>query len=133
MIGKLIEFPHVSEDDGGLTYMEGKKEIPFEIKRCFYIYNVPENERRANHASVTTDFVLIAMNGSVCVELNTGKEKTIYTLTNRNCGLYVPKNTWMVTRDFTPDAVLLVLASTDYKSGKYMDDYQEFLKQGGSR
>lgn len=127
MVGKIIEFSCVSEEDGCLTYFEGCKEIPFEIKRCFYIFDVSEGKQRADHASITTDFMLIALNGSVDVELDDGKEKSIYSMHDKNRGLFVPKNTWMITRNFSKDAVLFVLASTGYKEGKYISDYNKYL------
>ena len=123
---RLIDLPFISENDGCLTYFEGNKEIPFEIKRCFYIFDVPTGKQRADHASVTTDFVLIAVNGSVEVELDDGRIKTEYALKDKLHGLFVPKGTWMKTKSFLDDAVLLVLASTDYKECKYIDNYQEF-------
>lgn len=129
MLGKLIELPSVSENDGCLTYLEGNNEIPFEIRRCFFIFNVPRDKHRANHASVTTDFVLIAINGSVKVELNDGHTKSVYDLNDRNRGLFVPKNTWMITRNFSKDAVLLVLANTRYEEAEYINDYTEYMKQ----
>ena len=128
MVGKIIEFSCVSEEDGCLTYFEECKEIPFEIKRYFYIFDVPKGKQRADHASVTTDFVLIAINGSVEVELDNGKEKRTYSMNDKNHGLFVPKNTWMITRNFSKDAVLFVLASTNYTDGKYISNYSDFRK-----
>lgn len=133
MVGKVIEFSCVSEDDGSLAYFEECKEIPFEIKRCFYIFDVPEGKQRADHASITTDFVLIALNGRVDVDLDSGNEKLTYSLNDKNYGLLVPKNTWMITRNFSKDAVLFVLASTSYKDGKYLSDYNEFQRRCGGK
>lgn len=132
MVGRQIELPSVSEDDGCLTYFEGSKEIPFEIKRCFFIFDVPSDKHRADHASITTDFVLIAVNGSIEVELDDGNTKSTYYLNDRNRGLFVPKNTWMITRNYSKDAVLLVLASTRYEEGEYTNDYTEYTKQRGT-
>lgn len=132
MVGNLIELPSVSEDDGCLVYFEGSKEIPFEIKRCFFILDVPSDKHRADHASITTDFVLITLKGSVEVELDDGSTKSTYNLNDRNHGLLVPKNTWMMTRNFSKNAVLLVLASTRYDEGEYMYDYTEYTKQRGT-
>ena len=90
MVGKIIEFTTVSEDDGSLTFFEQSREIPFIIKRCFYVYDVPAEKQRADHASTTTDFVLIAINGGVKVELDDGVKKVCYSLTN-SCLLYTSR------------------------------------------
>lgn len=129
MVWQLIEFTTINENDGSLTAFESQKDIPFEIRRCFYISGVSVGKQRADHASITTDFVLIAINGSVEVELDDGRKKTIYTLESRSQGLLVPKYTWMKTRKFSSDAVLLVLASNGYRESKYIDSYEDFKKQ----
>lgn len=133
MVGGLIELPSVLEDDGCLTYFESCKEISFEIKRCFYIFDVPEGRQRADHASMTTDFLIIAINGSIEVELDDGIIKSVYKMNNRLQGLIVPKFTWMKTSKFSANAVLLVLASTRYKDEKYISDYEEFVKYHGRK
>lgn len=128
MESRLIEFTQVDEEDGSLVFMEGTKEVPFEIKRVFYIFDNPKDAVRANHANKETDFVLIAVHGSVKVEVDDGTDKQTYTLHESKKGLYIPHMTWMRTFDFEKEAVLLVLASEKYAKNQYYEDYKEFLK-----
>lgn len=127
MIGRIIKFSTVSEDDGSLTYFEENAEIPFTIKRCFYIYSVPKKMTRANHASTTTSFVLIVVNGKVEIELDNGYEKKMYVLNSKDIGLLVPQLVWIRAKNFSKDAVMFVLASTVYKDCKYITNYTEFI------
>lgn len=97
----LLKFSSVSENDGDLTYFEEMGEIPFEIKRIFSIYNVPNKKiARANHASINTAFVLQAVVGSVEVELDNGFQKECFLLNEIDMGLIIPKLTWMKTKKF---------------------------------
>lgn len=123
-----IELTQIDEADGSLVFLEGMSEIPFEIKRVFYIFNNPKDAVRADHANRNTDFVLIAVHGSVKVEVDDGKEKAIHTLDVPNKGLYIPHMTWMRTFDFDKDAVLLVLASERYEKNQYYEVYEEFVE-----
>ena len=127
MAGQLINFSCVAESDGSLCYVEGSKDIPFDVKRLFYIFDVPKNEIRANHANTKTEFVLIAISGVIDVELIDEVGSTEYTLDKKTQGLYVPKMTWMKTSNFSADAILLVIASALYEEGGYVEDYKLFL------
>lgn len=128
MKSRLISFTQIDENDGSLVFMEGNSEVPFAIQRVFYIFSNPEDAVRANHANRNTDFVLIAVHGSVKVELDDGKEKMTYTLNESNKGLYIHHMTWMRTYDFEQDAVLLVLASEKYDKKQYYEIYEEFIE-----
>lgn len=89
----VIDFGGAFEEDGSLVYLEAMKDIPFKVKRIFYIFDVPNGMTRASHASTNTDFLLIAINGSVTVTLNDGTVSNKYDLKERNKGLYVPNMT----------------------------------------
>lgn len=126
---KLIHFKQVNEEDGSLVFMESLNEVPFEIKRLFYIFNVPEMVKRADHANKNTDFVLINISGSSKIEVDNGKEKIVFELTSTNVGLFIPHMTWMKTYDFTSDSVLLVIASREYEKNQYYENYEEFCEE----
>lgn len=127
MESHIIEFTQVDEQDGSLVFVEGTKEIPFEIKRVFYIFDNPQDAVRANHANKKTDFVLIAVSGSVKVEVDDGVDKQTYVLNEPKKGLYIPHMTWMRTFDFEKEAVLLVLASEKYEKNQYYEEYEAFF------
>ncbi len=126
---KIINFTQVSELDGELVFFESSNEIPFDIKRVFYIFNVPNYCERANHASVNSKFVLVAIRGSVNVYINDGQQESVYQIDKPNMGLYIPKMTWMRTQGFSNDAVLMVLTDTNYNDCKYIEDYKDFCNQ----
>ena len=128
MAGYLIDFKQIDETDGSLVFMEGNAQIPFEIKRVFYVFDTPSDSERANHANKNTDFVLICVHGSVRVELDDGTDVQVFHLDSSNKGVYIPKMTWMRTFDFENDAVLLALASERYQENQYYEDYDEFLR-----
>ncbi|WP_238903618.1 FdtA/QdtA family cupin domain-containing protein [Clostridium sp. YIM B02506] len=125
---KLINFMGNTESDGSLVYIETIREIPFEIKRIFYIFNTPEGVTRANHACKDTEFMLICISGSVRIELKNEYSKSNFLLSSSNMGLYVPKLTWIRTFDFSRDSVLLAFASSSYDKNQYIEDYEEYLK-----
>lgn len=124
-----INFTQVDEADGSLVYMESMSEIPFDVKRVFYIFNTPADAIRAEHANKNTDFVLIAVHGSVKVQVDDGEVKEIYVLDSADKGVFIPRMTWMRTYDFSDDAVLLVLASEKYERNQYVESYEEFLER----
>ena len=125
---RLIEFKQIDEEDGSLVFLEGMCEVPFAMKRVFYIFHNPKEAVRADHANKNTDFVLIAVHGSVKVEVDDGIKKQTFLLNTPNQGLYIPHMTWMRTSDFKDEAVLLALASEKYEKNQYYEDYEEFLK-----
>lgn len=125
---KKIQFKKVEEADGSLVVAEVQKQIPFEIKRFFYIFGVPECQQRANHASTDTDFVLVAINGSVRVVLSDGNAQHLTILDDNSTGLLISRGTWMRTFDFSDDCILLVVASSVYEDCHYISDFVEFRK-----
>lgn len=131
---KTINFPIKGDSRGSLIALEANKDIPFEIKRVYYIFDTKEGVVRGHHAHKTLEQVLICVSGSCTIVLDDGKERTEVLLDKPNIGLYVGPNMWRAMKDFTPGAVLLVLASDFYKEADYIRDYSEFLaylqKQG---
>lgn len=121
-------FQQHGDDRGLLIALEAYKDIPFEIKRVYYMYDTVEGVRRGYHAHKTLEQILICINGSCKVLLDNGKEKKIVSLEKRYEGLYVAKNMWHEMYDFSQDAVLMALASDYYEDDDYIRNYSEFIK-----
>jgi len=113
---------------GKLVALEEKGEIPFNIKRVYYIYGVEEGVRRGFHSHKKLEQVLICVHGSVKILLKTPSEEEIITLNKPTEGLYIGPNVWREMYDFDDDAVLLVLASEHYKESDYIRNYDNYLK-----
>ncbi|HOA55925.1 MAG TPA: FdtA/QdtA family cupin domain-containing protein [Clostridiales bacterium] len=127
---KLIEFPQMGDARGNLVVIEGKKEIPFDIKRIFYIYGADPSAVRGQHANRNSEFVLININGSSKVRVKDGKgNEEVFILDRPYIGLYIPKMLWKDMYNFSHDAILLVLASEYYDAGEYIRNYEDFEKE----
>lgn len=126
-IVKYVFQPH-GDERGQLIALEELKDIPFKIKRVYYMYETIEGVRRGFHAHKTLEQILICIHGNCKILLDNGTEKKIVPLERPYEGLYVANNMWREMYDFSPDAVLLVLASDLYNEGDYIRDYDEFLK-----
>ena len=124
---RLLDFKEKGDDRGKLVIVEGNQDITFEIKRLFYIYGSDRNVIRGQHANRNSEFVLINVSGTSKVMVTDGKEKQVVVLTKPRQGVYLPKMVWKEMYDFSPDSVLLVLASTHYDGGEYIRNYEEFL------
>lgn len=123
----IINFREMADERGKLVAIENKKEIPFEIKRVYYIYDNKENLSRGFHAHKSLEQVLICVHGSCYVLLDSGEEKSTYLLDDPSKGLYVGNMVWREMYGFSDDAVLLVLASKEHDESDYIRDYSEFL------
>ena len=117
-----------SDKWGKLVALEGNDTIPFNIKRVYYIYGVEEGVRRGFHSHKKLHQVLICVHGSVKILLKTPKKEEIVTLDKANEGLYIGPNIWREMYDFSPDAVLLVLASAHYNENDYIRNYDDYVK-----
>lgn len=126
-IKKYIFKPH-GDERGQLVAIEQFKHIPFKIKRVYYIYDTKEGIRRGFHAHKSLEQILICVKGNCKILLDDGKEKETVLLDKPNEGLYISNNIWREMFDFSPDAVLLVLASELYDENDYIRDYDKFLK-----
>jgi hypothetical protein len=122
----LLEFPKIKDHRGNLTFVEGGRHVGFEIKRVYYLYDVPGGESRAGHAHRTLASVIIAINGSFDVRLDDGNEKRTQKLSRANEGLYLCPGIWRELDNFTSGSVCLVLASEFYDESDYYRDYEEF-------
>lgn len=119
---------HHSERLGNLTVVSNSETIPFSVKRCYYLYDIPGGESRGAHAHRTLSQLIIAASGSFTVTLDDGNVKRTFTLNRPYQGLYVVPGIWRVLDDFSSGSVCLVLASDLYNEEDYIRDYTEFLK-----
>lgn len=122
------EFPPHGDDRGQLVAIEEMKDLPFDIKRVYYIYDTLANVRRGFHAHKCLQQILLCVNGSCKIHLDNGSETAEVTLNKPNEGLYISNNMWREMYDFTPGTVLLVLASEYYDEADYIRNYDDFMK-----
>lgn len=127
-LGRIITLHTISDPRGDLTVAEENKELPFDLKRAYWIYDVPQGGCRGGHAHKRLRQVLVAVHGSFTVNLDNGKEKKKYLLNNPGEGLLVDTEIWRTLDDFSSGAVCMVLASELYDPEDYLYDYDEFLK-----
>lgn len=131
MMYKLLTFADLGDERGKLVVVEGGIDIPFEIKRVFYIYGSDKTVIRGQHANLNSEFVLINVAGTSKVKISDGKNEEIVILDKPMKGVYLPKMIWKEMFDFSPDSVLLVLANTHYDGKEYIrkfDYYTEIIK-----
>ena len=124
---KIIELPKFIDARGNLSFAENMNQIPFEIKRAYWVYDVPGGESRGSHAHKTLEQFIIAASGSFRVTLDDGTQKRSFTLNRPYQGLLVKPGMWRELDDFSSGAVCMVLASDLYKAEDYIRDYDEFL------
>ena len=113
---------------GKLIALESCFDVPFHFKRMFYIYGVPKDESRGHHAHFSTKQYIIAVNGSCCITLNNGIKEISYELSEPNVGLFQDALVWGKMYNFSPDCVLVVLASEHYNESDYINSFDVFLK-----
>lgn len=126
---QVIKFNQKGDERGHLVIVEGLVDIPFEIKRIFYIYGSDSNVIRGNHANRRSEFVLINVSGKSKVKVFDGQSTEIIELNEPHMGIYLPKMIWKEMYDFSSDSVLLVLASEVYDPNEYIRDYAEYQKE----
>ena len=124
---KKIQFPTYQNETGTLSFFEAERHIPFDIRRVYYIYDVQGDSRRGFHAHRALEQVLLCIHGSCKILLDNGKEQETVLLDKPNEGLIVENPIWREMYDFSPGAVLLVMASQYYDEADYIRDYDEFL------
>lgn len=127
-IPKIIELPKFFDARGNLSFAQNNTHIPFEIKRTYWLYDVPGGEIRGGHAYRGTEEFVIALSGSFDVIVDNGKEKKTFHLNRSYYGLYIPKGMWREIDNFSTNSVALEFASTKYDPADYVRDYNEFLK-----
>ena len=127
-LAQMLEFSQKGDERGHLVIVEGLEDIPFDIKRMFYIYGSDKDVIRGQHANKISEFVLINVAGTSKVKVKDGKgNEAIYSLNRPHTGIYLPPMIWKDMYDFSEDSVLLCLASTHYDENEYIRDYEEFL------
>ena len=127
----LIDLPKITDPRGNLTFAEGTSVVPFEIKRAYWVYDVPGGESRGGHAHKQLRQIVVALSGSFTVTLDNGRERRTVLLNHPWQGLLIDVNTWRTLDDFSSGAVCLVLASEHYEEDDYIYDYGEFLAYVG--
>jgi len=125
---RLIELPRITDPRGDLTFIEAGRHVGFEVKRVYYLYNVPGGAERGGHAHRRLEQLIVAMSGVFDVTLDDGSVRKTIALTRPYQGLYICPMVWRELSNFSPAAVCMVLASTWYDEGDYYRDYQEFLR-----
>lgn len=125
---RIISLPKIADPRGNLTFIEGGRHVPFEIKRVYYLYDVPGGADRGGHAHKEMHQLIIAMSGSFDVILDDGQQKQRYHLNRSYYGLYVCPMIWRELDNFSSGSVCLALASNRYDESDYYRDYQEFLR-----
>ncbi len=123
---QIVNLPKINDPRGNLSIIEQLKQIPFEIKRAHWIYDVPGGCDRGGHAYKMTQEFIVALSGSFDVELDDGAKKETFSLNRSYYGLYVPKGIWRTMTNFSTNSLALVLSSTEYDEKDYVSDYDEY-------
>lgn len=125
---KIVQLPKFLDARGTLSFVEQNNHIPFEIKRTYWIYDVPGGESRGGHAYKENEEFIVALSGSFDVILDDGTEKRRYTLNRSYYGIYVPRGLWREIDNFSTNSLAVVLASIKYDANDYIRNYDEFLE-----
>ena len=125
---KLINLPKIEDPRGNLSFFENNHQIPFEIKRTYWIYDVPGGETRGGHAFKEQQEFIVSLSGSFDVKVDNGKVQKEFSLNRSYYGLFLPKGLWRQMQNFSTNAVALVISSTFYDEKDYMRDYNEYLE-----
>jgi dTDP-4-dehydrorhamnose 3,5-epimerase-like enzyme len=128
MITSLREFKVLGDHRGQFVALEANREIPFNVKRVFYIYGTQEGVPRGNHSHYKTKQFLVVVNGSCKITLDNGKTKKTFDLDKPNLGLFQDALIWGTMHDFSSDCVLMVLADEYYDASDYINNYDTFLE-----
>lgn len=125
---KVIQLPKFLDARGNLSFVQNATHIPFEIKRVYWVYDVPGGECRGGHAYIRNEEFIIALSGAMDVVVDDGEQKKTFSLNRSYFGLYIPKGLWREMNNFSTNAVALELASTEYAPSDYVMDYDVFLR-----
>ncbi len=125
---RLLQLPKIEDRRGNLTFIEGNRHVPFDIKRVYYLYDVPGGAERGGHAHRNLHQFLVAMSGSFDVKIDDGNRKATYHLNRSYSGLYLCPMIWREIDNFSSASVCMVVASAPYDEADYLRDYDEFLR-----
>lgn len=125
---KIVELPKFTDPRGNLSFVEQLNHIPFEIKRTYWIYDVPGGEARGGHAFKKNEEFIVAMSGAFDVIVDDGKEKKRFALNRSYYGLYIPAGLWREMKNFSTNSLALEFGSIHYDRADYVEDYDQFLK-----
>ena len=129
---RLIDLPRINDARGNLTFIESQRHVPFEIKRVYYLYDVPGGAERAGHAHKTLHQFLIAMSGSFDVRVEDGNNDAKFHLNRSYYGLYIPPKVWREIDNFSSGSVCMALASDYFDEDDYYRDHDEFVRAVGA-
>ncbi len=132
-IGRIIDLPKITDPRGNLTVAEGMKEVPFNVARVYWVYDVPGGECRGGHAHKHCREFIVAVGGSFTVTLDDGRRRTTVLLNHPYQGLLVETGVWRTLDDYSSGAVCLVLASDPFCEEDYIRDYDDFIKYVAER
>lgn len=130
-ICKILYFNEMGDERGNLVIIEGHQDIPFDIKRVFYMYGSDPDIVRGQHANRHSSFVLINVSGTSKVRITDGREELLVNLDKPRMGVYIPPLYWKDMYDFSSDSVLLVLSDEHYDGSEYIRNYSDYLKEVG--
>jgi hypothetical protein len=125
---RLVDIPKIPDNRGNLSFVEQNKQIPFDIRRTYWIYDVPGGEERGGHAYIKNDEFIIALSGSFDVVVNDGERERIFNLNRSYFGLYLPHGLWRSIRNFSTNSLALEFGSEPYNESDYIYDLGEYLK-----
>ena len=124
----IIDLPKIQDPRGNLSFFENGNLLPFDIKRTYWIYDVPGGEERGSHAFKESQEFVIALSGSFDVVLNDGENERVYSLNRSYYGLFIPKMFWRTLRNFSTNSLALIVSNIRYDKGDYIHDFKEFRK-----
>ena len=124
---RMIDLPKVVDPRGSLTFVESGRHVPFEVRRVYYLYDVPGGATRAGHAHKTLEQLIVAVSGSFDVELDDGRSRIKYHLNRADSGLYLPSMIWRQIDNFSTGSVCMVLASAYFDEADYYRDHDAFV------
>jgi len=125
---RLLELPRIASESGFITPVQGRIEIPFDIARVFFLYDIPAGAHRGGHAHLEVEQVIVAAMGAISVELDDGRERRAVELRQPHVGLYVPSMVWSELVDFASGSIAVVLASLPYDEKEYVRDRAEYRR-----
>ena len=125
---RMIDLPKIVDPRGSLTFVEGGRHVPFEIRRVYHLYDMPGGAARAGHGHKTLEQLIVAVSGSFDVAVDDGRSKTSYHLNRADSGLYMPSMIWRQIDNFSTGSVCMVLASDYFDEADYYRDYDAFVR-----